>query len=95
MVKVFSDDVLYVESINRKINIVTLKSNYIIANIKFNDFIVKFDKNFILTHRTCLVNLKYIFKVNKNSIVLDNDSILPLSRYRINEVMSSFLNFVH
>lgn len=47
---------------------------------------------FVRTHKSYLVNCRYIFSIEKNRIVLDNKTEIPLSRYRVDTVRSKFSN---
>ena len=49
-------------------------------------------KGFILIHRSCLVNERYIKSIGNLDITLDNEEKLPISRYRLEEVKKSFIN---
>ena len=37
-------------------------------------------KNFVEIHRTCIVNIRYIYSINEIDVTLDNNNRLPLSR---------------
>lgn len=90
-----TEDILYIECINRKVYLKTEDRKLYIKGSQFNHVVSEFlDKNFVLIHRTCLVNLKYIFSIGKMDITLDNGTILPMSRYKIKDVKSAFLKYV-
>lgn len=50
------------------------------------------DFDFVRTHKSYLVNCKYIFSIEKNKIILDDKSEIPLSRYKVDAVKSKFKN---
>lgn len=50
------------------------------------------DYDFVRTHKSYLVNCRYIFSIEKNRIILDNKTEIPLSRYKAEEVKSKFKN---
>ena len=86
------EDILYIECINRKVYLKTKEREYHVKGSQFNHVVSEFlDKNFILIHRTCLVNLKYIFSIGKIDITLDNGTMLPMSRYKTKDVKRAFL----
>lgn len=88
----FVEDILYIECINRKVYLKTEEREYYVKGSQFNQVVSEFlDKNFILIHRTCLVNLKYIFSIGKIDITLDNGTMLPMSRYKTKDVKRAFL----
>ncbi|MBD5116855.1 MAG: response regulator transcription factor [Ruminococcaceae bacterium] len=48
--------------------------------------------DFVRTHKSYLVNCRYIFSIEKNRIILDDKTEIPLSRYKIDTVKSKFKN---
>lgn len=50
------------------------------------------DFDFVRTHKSYLVNCKYIFSIEKNRIILDNKTEIPLSRQKADIVKSKFKN---
>lgn len=46
--------------------------------------------DFVRTHKSFLVNCKYIFSIEKNRIILDDKTEIPLSRYKVEAVKSKF-----
>lgn len=54
--------------------------------------LVPFD--FIRTHKSYLVNCKYIYAIEKVQIILDDKTKIPLSRYRAEEVREKFRNYI-
>lgn len=50
------------------------------------------DFDFVRTHKSYLVNCKYIFSIEKNRIILDDKTEIPLSRYKAEAVRSKFKN---
>ena len=48
--------------------------------------------DFVRTHKSYLVNCKYIFSIEKNRIILDDKTEIPLSRYKADTVKSKFKN---
>ncbi|WML33881.1 LytTR family DNA-binding domain-containing protein [Clostridium sp. OS1-26] len=90
-VKLYLNDIIYIECINRKVYLKTFNVKYKLLNTQFNSLINEFDgKSFILVHRSCMVNLKYVFSINKLDIMLDNKEKLPISRYRVNDIKRAF-----
>lgn len=50
------------------------------------------DFDFVRTHKSYLVNCRYIFSIEKNRIILDDKTEIPLSRYKADTVKSKFKN---
>ena len=40
------------------------------------------------------MNYKYIFQIRANEVVMDDGTILPLSKYRVKEVKEKFIVFL-
>lgn len=94
-IKLLLDDILYIESTVRKIYVHTSGEVYQVIGIKLSELEKEFEKSsFILAHRTVLVNVKYIYSIESNNIILDNKENLPISRYRTKEVKEAFIKFV-
>lgn len=49
--------------------------------------------NFIQCHRSYIINLKYVLKITKTDVVLDNGRKIPLSRTRYSEVNKAFISY--
>lgn len=90
-IKLKISDILYIECLNRKIYIKTYDKKYGILGLQFNKIINEFlDKGFVLIHRSCIVNLKYIYSIEKLVVKMDNDEMLPMSRHKTNDVKRAF-----
>ena len=50
--------------------------------------------DFVRTHKSYLVNCRYIYSIEKNQIVLDNKTVIPVSRYKIETVKDKFRNYL-
>ena len=50
--------------------------------------------DFSRTHKSYLVNCKYIYSIEKGQIVLDDKTEILLSRHRVNEVKNKFKNYI-
>ncbi len=92
--KLIIDEIVYIES----------KGNYIIINTtdglvyKYKDSINKreielSEQGFVRTHEKYLVNLKYIFKINKSSVTVIQNYDIPVSRSRMNALKEGFLSY--
>lgn len=89
--KISSQDIFYIECLNRKIYLKTIDKQYCLIGLQFNEIVSELlDKSFVLIHRTCIVNLKYIYSIGKLDITLDNGEKLPMSRYKVNDVKKAF-----
>lgn len=93
---IFSFDVnqiLYVEDQGKSCLVVTQSGTHTIpcklmyVEEKLSDY------HFIKPHRSYLVNVRYIFCIQKEHIELTNHGIIPLSRNRILQVKQQFLRY--
>lgn len=50
--------------------------------------------DFVRTHKSFLVNSKFIFSVEKNQVVLDDKTVIPLSRYKVDAVKTKFKKMI-
>lgn len=88
-------DIMFFESINRKIYIHTLKNIYVLRRSGFENLKKSmYDYNFIEIHRLCIVNLGCIYKIKDDSLELDNHESLPISRRHTKQVIQYFTNYL-
>lgn len=89
-VKIDLTKVIYFEKLGRKTMIMTTtgvyETNYQLIQIE--EMID--ERNFIMIHRSIIVNMKYIFSLEKDNVILENKQKLPLSRHRVKEVKRAF-----
>ena len=50
--------------------------------------------DFVRVHKSYLVNLKYIYSIEKTQIILDDKTAIPLSRYKSADVKQKFKNYL-
>lgn len=50
--------------------------------------------DFVRTHKSYLVNCKYIYSIEKNQLVLDDKTVIPVSRYKAEFVKQNFRNYL-
>ena len=85
-------NVLYCEVINRKINLHIADGNIIEYYGKISELEKKLGDEFFKSHRSYLVNLKYISGYNSSEITLANGEKIPLSRSKKDELLSALIN---
>ena len=85
-------DVMYCEVINRKINLHIADGNTVEYYGKISELEQRLGRDFFKSHRSYLVNLKYIVGYNSNEITLDSGEKLPLSRGRKDALMGALIN---
>ncbi|MCI5773467.1 MAG: LytTR family DNA-binding domain-containing protein [Erysipelotrichaceae bacterium] len=88
------NDIYYIESMLRTIKIHT-KNDSFTAIGKISDFEETLkNNNFVRVHKSFLVNLAYIKNIYKDTITLDNDTEVLLSKHRSKEIHLRLLNYV-
>lgn len=50
--------------------------------------------DFVRTHKSYLVNCRYIYSIEKNQLVLDDKTVIPVSRYKAESVKQNFRNYL-
>lgn len=87
-------DIIYVTSEKHNLHIVCLNDVHTIRS-KLSDFEEKLTANmFIRSHVGYLVNPLYICSIEDKKIMLDNNSEVPISRSRLEEVKEKYLNYI-
>ena len=86
------DDILYIEAM-RKECLIHRKTDSIMCKYKFSDFLELLSPySFVQTHRSYMVNCKYIFRINSDNLLLDNEEEIPLGRTHRDAVKTGFMN---
>lgn len=52
------------------------------------------EQHFMRTHRSYLVNMKHIRRIQKNDLVLSNGNLVPISRRKEKELKQQFMRYV-
>ena len=92
--KVLLNDIVYFESYRNVVKIVTIdgKEDKFYSTLKqvMNNIN---SKTFIQQHKSFIVNIEYITKIEKNTIILVNNQGIPISRDKIKYVKQMILNY--
>lgn len=81
VVRVPLNDIIYFESICRKVYLHTKRETFSLHGYRFSEIVNRYcSLDFVHNHRTCLVNIKYIYSIDDLEICLVNGTRLPLSR---------------
>lgn len=87
------DEILYFESNNRKIIMVTVNER-IPFNSKLEDIHEELKQyNFFYCHKSFLVNNAHVKEVAGKEIIMSNADVLPIGRMKQDEVMSALFAF--
>ena len=94
-IKVPLNDIIYIESVNRKIYLHTKRKIFLLHGYQFSTLAEQYDDfGFVSIHRTCILNLKYIYSVDEIDVRLDDGTVLPLSRRKRQSILDKFLETV-
>lgn len=86
--RINKDEVLYIESKARKLNIVLL-DQVVEIYAKLSDIAPQFS-DFCRCHQSFLVNYKHVISLNHRAITLSNGTVIPVSKARYNGVKNDF-----
>lgn len=87
------DKIIFAEAFGHKITLHLSDGDALDADISISEFADKCGKDFVLCHRSYIVNLRYIKSIGKTEICFDNGRTIPLSRRLYSEVNSRFIDF--
>ena len=92
--KVKLANVYYFESNMRNIRICENNNEYIFTG-KISEVENELSKqDFVRNHKSYVVNLKYVRNVYKDTIILENDEKLPLSKHRSKKLRERLFNYM-
>ena len=87
-------DIIYMESMDKNVRIVTSKSEYITRyNISDYEEELK-NSGFLRIHRGYLISLSKVKKIVKNDVVMDGDISLPVSRSNVKALKEALYAYV-
>ena len=87
-------DIIYMESMDKNVRIVTSKSEYITRyNISDYEEELK-NSGFLRIHRGYLISLSKVKKIVKNDVVMDGDISLPVSRSNMKTLKDALYAYV-
>jgi DNA-binding LytR/AlgR family response regulator len=84
-VKILLKDILYIEvydhtccihTIAKTENIKTIQS----SRLPLHEIEKQLDNNFLKTHRSYIVNMRYVKNINENNFELSNGAVVPIRR---------------
>ena len=88
------NDVIYLESMNQNVRIVTTQGEHVIRyNIGDFEEQLKND-DFFRSHRGYLISLAKVKKLSKNDVIMEGDVILPVSRSNVKALKDALYTYV-
>lgn len=86
--------VLYIESKDKYLDVVTAEETLVIR-YKISDLEKLLQtSHFLRIHKSFLVNCRYIYQIKGRQLFLDNGKDLPVSRYRVDEVLQKYMEYL-
>ncbi len=86
------DEIMIVEAFAHSVVMTTVKEEY-----RLHETISKIEEllgdGFLRCHRSYLVNIKYIKRIAKTEIIMDNNAEVPISRRRYDMVNQAFIRY--
>ena len=87
-------DVIYIESMNQNVRIVTTKGEHVIR-YNIGDFEEQLKNDgFFRIHRGYLISLAKVKKLSKNDVIMEGDVVLPVSRSNVKALKDTLYSYV-
>lgn len=90
--RICTDDIIYIESYQRKVHIFTEKEVYE-SFLKLDDLVDELPVNFVRSHKSFIVNMDKIKRVSNNQIETCNNVITPVPKAKYTAVKEEILNY--
>ena len=92
--RILPPDIIYAESRERGVRLI-LKDGQADANVKISDLAAMLpERQFVLCHRTVLVNLAYVQSIRYCELELKTGKVLPISKYRQAETRKKLMRYL-
>jgi DNA-binding LytR/AlgR family response regulator len=92
MIRLRMSEICFVEAQAHSVRIAT-RNGMLEVRRSISELEWELDQSFVRCHRSYLVNLKYLAKLCKNEVVLDDGTVLPLSRGAAAAVHKAFVAY--
>ena len=90
--KIAVPDILYLEADGHYVRIHTVKRNYMIKKA-FTELAGELEDGFVSTHRSYLVHLLHVERVQRTECILSDGSSIPVSRNSYKAVNEAFIRY--
>lgn len=93
--KIKLNSIMYLEAIGHQCKVFCEEHIYFVKESlgEIKDKLSKQSVNFILCHRSYMVNLKYMDSIRKTEVILDSGDKVPLSRRKYKEINEKFISY--
>lgn len=86
-------NIIYLESSAHQLFIVTTTQRISVYG-KLDDYEKKLNNSFIRIHKSFLVNMNYIRRIDRNELTLKNSMVLPISKAKYQLTKNKFFSFM-
>lgn len=87
-------DILFFETVGRKIKVHTKKKEYLVDNKIKNLEKELEDRNFFRVHKSYLVNICYVKEHDQSTVTMQNDEVVFVSRLKLKAFKESFGHYM-
>ena len=92
--RILLSDILYAEAVERTAKL-ALTDRLEELNLKFSDLSALLpERQFVLCHRSYLVNLDYIGYIRSRELELTTGEVLPVSKYRLEDLRKRLMDYL-
>ncbi len=92
-IKLSLADITYIEAENMHITVHTVNGDYR-TRIALSKFQKELDQTFMKVHRSFVVNLKYIQKIGRTELTMQNGDTIPISRGMYETVHTALIKYL-
>ena len=94
MVKIYLDNILYIESERHTINIMT-KNGHFPTGIPLSKLEEQLDKNFLRVSRSIIIHMQSIKKLEEDKFILVNGKVVELKKRDRGQIRSKYKNWLY
>ena len=92
--KLYRREILYVESQGRKLNLHTISGKRTEIYEKMDAIQEVLGATFVRSHKSYLINMKYIIERTNQEFCLTNGEVLPISKPNLKEAKMKFISYL-
>lgn len=94
--KIYFNKIVYIEFIKRKTSIHFMSGEVITTNYPLKYWVeTLFSHDFAQPYKSFIVNLKHISGFTKNEVIMDNEEVLPISRFYKQDFETRYIDYLH
>lgn len=92
-ISLLAEAIIYIESDNHTAEIFTDTESYVVYE-KLGDLLARLPESFIQCHKSFLVNMNWIKRLETKKLLLQNSKSIPVSKSRISGTRSAFFRYI-